>query len=520
MKITKMTFTVALLTLLVGSSAIADGGAELKLTYVDMDEEGNLAVNHNTFNQYDQSFQISLNNMSVLMANDVRLSANLSNISVNNRNLSARLYKRGLFSLSATNKQYRRQYGFSGDRFTRRRSTTLKADITPIKSLKLFGGLAFTGKEGNEMIALSPVRDTIFSSSDYLYGNYHGGLQAYCPFGTVRAVYRRGEFMDDLDFSLDRKSETVDISAFSRIPSYHQVMLSAGFITRYDEIYDRALRIDRDQLWGAMRWNLQKSASFEYRLLSASVEDGVDSVTTDHIVHKLSAGKKFNGYGGLRAGYQLSNAKDDVDELESNGFMVSGWLDYVENLLLKARLFVRNNEVTKGATLIGDEDFTRSAFSAKYALGSWVTLSSKYESRVRKNDDLGSRVDYSSVSSSVDLDLEDLATLSFSYGYYLGEYQNNSDSVDYEFADNIIRAEIKPVPIDKVEFKVGVSYLRGHRDQDTEKLNADFAGTYDFGMNHYLQLRYTIATYDDFMVSQNYYTANIIEVSFIKGLHW
>ena len=519
-KLAKMTFAVALLVFISAASIVAEGGAEFKVSYLDMDEDGNLAVNHETFNQYDQSLLLSLEKLNIFMPNDMRLTANLKDISANSRNLSAHFYKRGLFNLTATNKQYRRIYDFDGNLFSRRRSTTVNADFTPVKRLKLFGGVAVNEKNGNQMLALSPVQDTIYSSSDYLYANYHGGFQAFCPYGSLRGVYRRGEFMNDLDLSLDRKSETVDISVFSRIPSYRQVMVSAGYVTRYDEIYDRELRIDRDQIWGALRWNLPQSASFEYRLLSASVEDDVEEMTTDHVVHKFSAGKRFAGYGGLRAGYQTSSSKDDIDELESNGFMASGWLDRFDKLLLRARIFVNNKEVTKGATLMGDEDFTRSSVSARYILNDIATLSGKYVSRVRKNDDLNSRVDYTGFSSTAEFDFKDLATLSVSYSYYLGEYENQSDTVNYEFSDNILRGEVRPVPFESIEFAAGVSYLRGHRDQDTEKFNADFTGKYNFGMGHHLQLRYNVVTYDDYMTSRNYYTANIIEISFIKDLHW
>ena len=53
---------------------------------------------------------------------------------------------------------------------------------------------------------------------------------------------------------------------------------------------------------------------------------------------------------------------------------------------------------------------------------------------------------------------------------------------------------------------------------EIEKVGLQLAGLYTFPLEHILEIKYNVYTYDDLMISNNYYTGNIVEINFIKSL--
>lgn len=514
----KLTLFVLASCLALGSFAMAgEGGGSVTAGYTYLDEEGNQGVNHETYNTYE-GLGISFENWRYRLNNGITFRANLRNVTLNNRNLRFSASKPGRFTLSLRNNQYRRSYDFDGNQFTRRRSTGMKLSVQPYRDITLFGGFNRSDKHGASAILYSPITDTTYLSTDYSHTNWNLGALAALPNGFLRMEFRQSDLDDKLSANSDRKSSSFNLDGHLRVPDQHWLDLSAGYYHRTDELKSSGLELKTNQGWGGFKAHLPKAHEIEYRILFARTEHTGEDSETDNVVNTLAIGKAFDGFGGVRIGYENRISDDLVDRTVSHGFLFKGWYNYQKRLFLRASLATRSKEVKTGATLLGDEDFTRYRMTAQYRTEDWGDFRAQWQGRVRTNDDLKSKVDYDAISLNANLKRNGYGRVELSYSYYLGKYENTSDGTDFEFSDNVMSATLYPKSYREVTAYVGGSYYRSRRDLDTEKFSLNFGVTYGFLKDHELEIRYNVFNFDDYLARSAFYTANIIEINVTKAI--
>jgi hypothetical protein len=510
-------FALACVVCLAAFSFAAEGSGTVRAGYVLTDEDGHRGVNQETFNSYE-GFALSVERFNYLFDNGMNLNANLRNVTLNNRNLYAGIGKPGLFNLSARNNQYRRTYDFDGVSFTRRRFTSMEADLRPLKNINLFGGFSRTDKRGDNLAALSPVADTVGFSSDYTHTSFHAGAKGYCPYGNLRVEYRRFDYYDDIDPDNDREANIIKVSAFSKFPQHNWLTLAAGYIYRQDKMYETAADLRTDQAWGATKIYLAHNYKIDYRLLYGVSKQEPSSVNTDHWVNTVSLSKVWPRQGGFRLGFENRIVDDSLNRTGSNGVLADVWYSALDRIMLKGAVASRSRDIKSGTVLIGDEDYSKYRVSAKYTGNRWGGLSLRYEERVKDNPDVNSKSDYRGLTGAISLKPREGCRMQFSYSYYRGQFENHSSDVSFEFADNVLQAMLAPKLMEDFTFSATGTYYRSHRDRDIEKLNLKFSGRYDLGVRHAVEVTYNLLTYDDFLVRSDYYTGNIIEINLIKDL--
>jgi len=508
---------IALILVMLTSTFANEGSGDVKIGYIFTDEDGNLSVNQESYNLY-KGFGFSLNNFNYITDNGLNFNANLNNITLNNRNLYFSASKSGLFKLSVKNNQYRRFYDANGVYFTRRQTTGVQANIIPSKNLKIFGGFNTVNKHGGNYDILRPLADTVYSSTDYNHTSFNIGGQGFCPYGNLRIEYRKFNFNDNLKAVNDRTADIFNISAFSTVPRYRWITLAGGYHYRQDKMDATAVELTTNEAWGAAKIYFPHRITADYRILFARTKHETSLNETDNWVNTFTLSKTWTRYGGLRVGYENRYVDDLYAHTVTNGALFSGWYKYQNRLYLKGKLTYRNKDLKTGTTLTGDEDYTKYLFSATYKEAPWGDLTARVDSRIKKNDDINSEADYTSLSSTLNLHRKGYGRFTVTYSYYLGKYYNYSDKVSYEFADHVVTGTISPVSYKKVTVIFGGTYYRSRRDQDIEKYNLSFTGIYSFPYGHDLEVKYNVFNYDDYLLNNNYYTGNFVEVNLIKHL--
>lgn len=518
-KITQIIIVTFIVGILLTSSLIAgEGSGDFKAGYIYVNSEGNKSVHTDLYNTYE-GFAITLEDLNYQFDNGVNFNANLRNISLNNRNLFSSIYKPGCFDLSVYNNQYRRIYDFSGDNFTRRKSTTVKGSLNVFKNIKLYSSISRSDKQGESYEIFSPVADTSRYRTDYSHNSFNLGVIGSSSNSRLKAEYNRYDFYDDLNSDNDRKAEGFNFSLFTYIPNYRKVQLSGGYSFRQDEMYETTAELESNQYWAGTKVYFANQFKLNYRLLYGLAKNRGLSSYTDHWVNTVSVTKGFTRQGALTVGYESRIADDHFDRTEATGYIFSGWYRANEKIYFSGKVSLRNKEVKTGATILGDEDYSRHALTFKYTGDNWGDFTVKYENKIRKNDDINNEIKYNGITSILNFKLEDVAKIKFSYSYFLGKYTNHSDDVSFEFADNVLTGAIYPRAHGKLEFYGQATYYRSHRDNDVEKFNLVLVAQYLFPHEHKIEVKYNALTYDDLMISNNFYTGNIVEVNFIKGFN-
>jgi len=501
----------------ISDNAWADGSGRAKIGYVILDETGNLGVNQETYNLYEGA-AFSLEDFRYLTPNGLNFTADLKNITLNNRNLTATASKPGLFSLTAYNNQYRRTYDFDGRYFTRRQSTGANASFAPNAHFKLFGGFSQSAKHGDDYSLLSPVNDTIIAAVDYTQTEFSAGAESYFTQGSGRVEYRHFSFTDNAG-SISRNADQLSLAASAPVPRYDWITLAGGYNYRQDKLDGSAAELTTHQGWGATKVYLPYRLIFDYRILFARTRQTSNGTETDNAVNTATISHTWPKYGGLRIGYENRISDDLVDRAVSNGFLASGWFRYNDHFSARARTSTRSKNIKTGATLLGDEDYTRYQISGTYRQEKWGDLTLGYQGRQRTNDNIGTRVDYKAATAALNLTREDYGTLSVTYSYYLGKFENRTPALadHFEFSDHVVTGFISPREYKNIQLELGGTYYRSRRRVDLEKFGVTIAAAYHFPQAYSLEVRYQAVNYDDFLVSNQYYTGNIVTINIIKG---
>ncbi len=500
-----------------------DGTADIKVGYISTDETGNGSVNQETFNIND-GFAFSITNLLYQTTNGVKFSANLTNANLENRNLRFNSSKSGLFSISAYNNKYRRNYNYDKTINTTRDSYGFQSSIIASQHIRFFGGYAMTDKEGSSLTNIDFMNDTSLFITDYRHTSYNLGVQGFHELGNLRVAYQNSNFEDKTTLALDRESKQLTISGFAKIPKLKDVYLSGGYIYRTDTETKFDTELKTNQLWSGVKYHFLKNHTLEYRFKFARTDNSSQLVETDNWVNSITLGKKWKKSGGLRVGFENRIVDDLVNRSETNMLIVDGWYKLGTNLLFRGKASTRSKDIPTGSTLLGDESITRHLFSVRYTDKTYGNLTLRIDTRIRKNNDEGvnTQIDYTSLSSILNLKNKPYGSLNITYSYYIGEFENRDfitgSNKSYEFSDHVVSGTINPNSYKNFDFSFGGTYYRSRRNHDKEKFSLNFIAKYSLPKEHLIELKYDIFNYDDYMLNRNYYTGNIVEINIIKGI--
>ncbi|NMC43903.1 MAG: hypothetical protein GYA46_08285 [candidate division Zixibacteria bacterium] len=506
------------LFLLAGTAVAADNGGRVRVGYVVLDEEGNLAVNQETFNTYEGP-SLSLDKFRYLTGGGLNLFADLQNITLNNRHLRAGISKPGRFGVSLYHNQYRRTYSFDGGTFTRRSVAGGQFECMPLKYFHFFGGFDLARKHGGWVLPYEFRGDTTVVGTDYTQSSISIGAQTFLAGGTLRLEYRTFNFSDELYTDGDRDARQFSVTAFLPIPRYHRVTISGGYHYRRNRHDWTETELVTRTGWGGVRAMLPLGWSLDGRFLFARNKHSVGYAETDNVVTTLAAARSWPRWGGVRVGYENRIADDLIDRTVANILMAAGWVKPDPRISLRGRWSTRLKEVKTGATLLGDEDVTRYQFGVRFQDTLHGDLSLQYQGRVRTNDDLDTRVEYTAVTAAVTVDRLRYGTAMVTYSYYLGTFENRAAVApdNYEFSDHVITGSLRTMSWRHIRGNLGGTYYRSRRDRDVEKFGLSIGAEYDLRPDLTLDATYRAVNYDDFLVNDRYYTGNIVTVNITKG---
>jgi hypothetical protein len=494
----------------------AAGNGIVKVGYTIMDEEGNKSVNQGTFNYYP-GLAFSLEKFNYNLKNGLRFNADLKNISLNNRGMTFGVNKPGLFGLQMTNHQYRRTYDFDGSSFTRRRQTGGSLWFFPNRHIKLFAGGTLTGMAGNIVDLYNTEGFGSRVNLDYSQKSYNAGLRLNCQGRMFQVEYWATDYTDNINAARDQKRAVIRLDALMPIPNYEQVILSGGFRHFETKFTQTDFVLSSNTVWGGANYNFAKYLTLNYNFIFDRTGSDSDYIATDNIAHTIYAGYNSLGKGGLTVGYQNDINDDFENKVKANSYYLSGWFIPAKYWEIRGEYGNRAEKMEDGWRLTGDEDRTRYKISARFKPLTFGSITIKYENRHRKNDQLLSETDFNRLSADGNLRISGFGDISGGYSYATGDYKNRTSQ--FKFADHLLFGEINSIELfNHIVVGFGAQYYRSRRDLDIESFMLNLKIKYRFINNHYLEIIYNAHNFDDFIVNDRYYTANIVEINLIKDL--
>jgi len=506
---------LCLLFLLVTSALAAGGGGRIKLGYTVLDEEGNRAVNQSTFNQYE-GLGLSLENFKYGFRNGMRLSANLEKITLNNRNLNFGFDKPGLFGVRLYNNQYRRAYDFDGNAFTRRHQTGGSVWLIPHRYIRIYGGGFNIGKKGKMADLFDAVSPALPVDIDYKQMCYNAGININYRGRMLQADYRSAKFTNNLNTDRDQSRYKMSLLGIFPVPRYEWIVLSGGFHHFETKHHVNDFKISSNRVWGGGKVKLPQNFSFNYNFVFDRASSDSDIIATDNLSHAFYLSHLWPGLAELTAGYQNDINDDFEDAVKANSAYFYGWLKPHKDFEFRGECGFRSETVDDGARLVGDEDRNRFKLSGKYTHADYGSIALKFEGKNRQNDQIGSEADFNRFSSDAVIKLCKCGELSGGYSFSKGEYSNREQ--EFTFEDHQLYGDITSKEYYGITAGFGALYYRSKRDLDVESFTLRFNAAYRFMKDYSLDVTYNVHNFDDFLVTDQYYTANIVEINLIKAI--
>ena len=475
-------------------------------------------MTQSTYNLYE-GVALSLEKFSYRFDDGTRVFGNFRNMTLNNRNLVLGVTKSGLYGLSMRNNQYRRTYSSHGGEFTRRHMTNGQFWVQPHRQLKLFGGYGQTGKKGQMIDLFEPAGVAALAMVDYTQKYFNAGARFKHNRSVAEVEYRGSDYSDDTNEANDRSSKRFRVTAASPVPNYENFLINGGFQRFESEIPNQAETLTANTAWGGLKFFCGEGYSLRYSFIFDRSRRTGDLSATDNISHAVYGGKLWRRHGGFSVGYRYKINDDVRDEVTTNGYIFSGWVNVIPEVTLKAGFGSENKEVQQGRTLTGDEDFTRQWASVKYKFTpGFVRV--KLANKKTENDDIGSSAEFTRFATDLSFFSEDYGQLQTSYAYLDGDFENSAGA--FSFREHIVTGDLLSTAYHNLQAGFGGTYMRSKRDLNVESFRVRLTGIYSFMQDYKVEVVYSAFNFDDLAdpspIYSRYYTANVVEVTIAREL--
>ena len=299
------------------------------------------------------------------------------------------------------------------------------------------------------------------------------------------------------------------------MPNYEWLLVSGVFNRFETEYEDTGFKIKSTGVSGSLLAELTRNFSLNYSVVFNRAGSDSDFVKTDNLAHAVYLTYTRPGTYGLTAGYQNDINDDYEDAIKGNSFYLTGWYMPNENFEFKGDYGSRVENVDDGARLVGDQSRNRFKFYGKYKAAGKGTFKAGVKSKNRKNDQLASEIEYTSVYFETFYSALEYADISAGYSYAAGDYENLEQA--FEFTSHQAHCDIRTAEYKNFAGQFGIVYYRSQRDLDVESFNIHFRVSYSFKDDNRIEAGYKVYNFDDLNFLDQYYTENIVEINIIKS---
>ncbi|HEU4929877.1 MAG TPA: hypothetical protein VFU38_08605, partial [Candidatus Krumholzibacteria bacterium] len=258
----------------------------------------------------------------------------------------------------------------------------------------------------------------------------------------------------------------------------------------------------------------------KYRFYAAQVDDDAQDNRTDRWIHDVDGEIRWRA-ATLTGGYGWEAWDDDrsvttYDNVRAALFLrhprqkISGSLSYSN----------RAKEDEEDRTLLRDTEYARAEARIDARPLDGLTVGGRVAERTREMPDIGAEAEGLAASAYGTYRYEysaDIATtLGVDYRYAEDDYDNATDS-EYHVTSHFVTGRIELDLYQRVSGTAAVHYIEIGEDMDIEKSILSFEVAYAFWKTLDAKVKYNVYNYDDFLVTDRYYTANVVWIDFGYG---
>jgi hypothetical protein len=482
----------------------------IKLGGIGIDEDyGDLSSLQETYNIYD-GFNVS----------QIRLNANINprnyfTLNLREINLKSRkgdfLYRMpGVLKISS--RYVRDRWVFDPDRVvnTDRKHWRIGVGYTPRKSWTLSANYNINKRNGDRLSYPTGTQSWLGNGYDYTIQT--GGIEARYIRGRRGAAVRYDltDFTNRLDGDTDRRGYVVSARVHSPCGFYDKwTHFLRGAYGRHElsttGLDYTLMNFQYTGVVAPINW-----FTFKYNLYLNRIDDESTQMKTDNVQNNFD-GEFYYRYGRLFAGYGYEINDDDRSLTNYNTYRVGGTFDYEGRVFGKVRYANRSKTDTEKRTLLQDIDSELIRADLKLKVIKDLTVGGKYIDGEREFTDIGVKSEGEKANAYLVYEYPNWAGVQGDYTYGVDRYVDRVGKFDTD--SHVVTAKLTIDRIRNLYLAGGVTYLQIGKDLDIEKSILSFEGEYTIADDYHIEVQYNVYNYDDFLVLERYYTANVVWVN-------
>ncbi len=502
--------SIATMVLLLAASSprAATIKGTVKMGGLFVDEVGDLSTVQETYNLYEG---FALSRIQLLGTLDAKSSYTLDLRDINRDSRAGDLTYRvaDRFKLRAGYDQSRQVFDPGRGVTSMRKDGQLGFQYSPNKELALSGDFNYLAREGDRLSyptgtasALGDSYDNNFATgqltADYRNGRQGGGVS-----------FRMSDYSDDLHPVADRQGWVAAARLYAPMPFYdkwNNLFRGAYGLRRLKEG-------DLDHTLSSFQYTAivqpQRSYEIKYGFLASRVDDASTGFKTDRFVNDLDA-TWYHKYGRVNAGYGYETNDDDRRLTSYNTWRAGTTFRPDRRITFRLDWADRVKKDQEELTLLKDIDASRVRVELEARPIDRLTISGDYTKRERDMTDIQVSVDGEVTGAVVRYELTGWGAVSADYSHADEQYVDLY--AGFGTVSDIVTARVDVARIRNLTVAGGVTYLDIGGDLNIEKSMVFVEGALRVAQRYRLEAKYNCYNYDDYILIDRYYTANVFRI--------
>jgi len=506
----------AAVLLLAGSTSWAatlDG--TVKLGGIFVDEEGDRSAVQETYDIYDG---FSVSQIRLFGTTDSRSSfmLDLRDINLDSRMGHLTYRMPGVFRLTAGYDQSRYVFDPGRGVTSDRKDWKVGAQWTAAPWLVLNGSAGYLTREGDRLAFPAGTMGTLGDAYDHslLTTTWSADVQSGRRGGGLSL--QTSNFSDDLNSSADRTGQVVSGRLYAPMPFYEKWnnLFRASYGTRKLDEGDLEYTLSGFQYTGI----LQPVSDYELRYTfdASRVKDDALDLQTDRIQNDVDV-FWFHKYGRLNAGYGYETNDDDRTLTSFQSWRAGAIVRPDPRVTARVDYAGRVKKDEEELTLLKDSEASKVRAKLDLRPREGVTVGGDFTRRERDLNDIGVSVEGTVTGAFLRYELPRWGSVSADYSHSDDDYDDLL--APFHSISDIVTARVETGYVKNLTLASGVSYLDIGGDLDIEKSIVFVEGEYRFADRYHLGVKYNVYNYDDYVLLDRYYTANVVRVDLGYDLH-
>ncbi len=508
------THTMAMMiTTVIMAFAAAPGWAgtlngTVKMGGIFLDEEGDRSAVQETYDIYD-GFALSRIQLNGTFSPRSLFTLDLRDINLDSRagNLTYRVP--GLFRMTGNYDQSRYVFDPARGVTAARKDWNVGMRYTPSRLLSLSGDLGRVTHEGERLGyplgTMSAFGDRYDNA--YLRGRLEADVRGYRRGAAVS--YEMSDYSDDLDSRADRRGQVVAARAYAPMPFYEKWtnLVRGSYGTRKLTNGDAEYKLSSFQYTSVVQpWAWYQ---FRYAFDASRVDDNVLELKTDRFINDFDM-SWFGTYGRVNAGYGYETNDDDRTLSTYHSWHAGATLRPDPMLTAVVDYSGRVKKDQEDLTLLKDIESSRVRGKLEVRPVKRLSAGADYTRRERDLPDIDVTVHGTVAGTFIRYDMPGWGALFGDYSHAEDEYIDRISRFDTR--SDIVTGRVEVSRIPNVTLASGVTYLDIGKDLDIEKSLVFVEGAVKLAQRYHLEVKYNVYNYDDYILLDRYYTANVVRV--------